>query len=109
MNNRLSILLVLSLTVLSIASPTRRESSLRYIVTDFGAFDAKPYLGVQSFISFHFKDPNNGTQIEGDCLRSLNDGDSLYTDYFIACGASPFAFKYQKGTMILRRDWQNDP
>ncbi|OCL03396.1 hypothetical protein AOQ84DRAFT_368402 [Glonium stellatum] len=78
---------------------------LPYVVTNFGVFEANSNLGVESFISFHFSDPNPTTKIEGDCLRSVNTSAGLYTGSFFPCGASPYGFRYRNDGMDLRRVW----
>lgn len=78
---------------------------LPYVVTNLGVFEANPNIGVQSFILFHFSDPNPTTKIEVDCLRSLNTSSGLYTSSFFSCGASPYGFRYRSDSIDLQRVW----
>jgi len=89
-----------------IAVPHKRDiPKLLYVVTNLGVFEANPNLGVQSFISFHFSDPNPTTKIEGDCLRSFNTSSGLYTSSFFSRGASPYGFRYRSDGIDLQRVW----
>ncbi|XTI84459.1 hypothetical protein V2W45_1298868 [Cenococcum geophilum] len=92
-----------------VAVPHKRDiPKLSYVVANLGVFEANPNLGVQSFISFLFSNPNPTTKIEADCLRSLNTSSGLYTNSFFSCGASPYGFRYRSDGIDLQRVW-SDP